>query len=271
MGLHIAVPQFRTVCWVERDAYAASTLVARMEDESLDEAPIWSDITTFDAAAWRGKLDICTAGYPCQPFSSSGKRRGQEDPRHLWPHVARIAAEAEVPILFCENVHGHLSLGFKEVRNDLRHMGYQVEAGLFSASEVGASHQRMRLFILAYTHSELLRDLAGGADGKEWMGVQTGRTSDEYRCSGEGLDGHDAAGSRSAIEVCGGFAPNPHDYKGWQEVLAISPDLKPMLPRAAHGMANRLDRQRLAGNGVVPLAAAYAWSTLVANATKQLR
>ncbi len=150
LGLHLAVSGYRTVCYVERESYAASTLVARMEDEALDCAPVWDDVTNFNGKAWRGVVDIVHGGYPCQPFSVAGRKLGDKDPRHLWPHIARIVREVKPPVCFFENVGGHLRLGFEQVADDLRAMGYRVKAGLFTAAEVGAPHKRERLFILAY-------------------------------------------------------------------------------------------------------------------------
>lgn len=153
LGIRLAVPEARTICFVEREVYCAAVLVARMQDGTLDPAPIWSDLTTFDGREWRGLVDCVCAGYPCQPFSVAGKRGGAEDPRHLWPHVARIVSECEPATVFLENVTGHITMGFPEVRRGLEAMGYRVGAGVFSASEVGAVHERRRLFILA-THPD---------------------------------------------------------------------------------------------------------------------
>ena len=88
--------------------YAAATLVARMEDKALDTAPVWDDITNFDGRPWRGTVDILSGGYPCQPFSVAGKRQGVQDPRHLWPHFARIIGECQPEWVFLENVANHL-------------------------------------------------------------------------------------------------------------------------------------------------------------------
>jgi DNA (cytosine-5)-methyltransferase 1 len=144
LGLLLAIPGYRAVGHVERENFAAAILVARMEDASLDQAVVWDDVGTFDGRPWRGAVGIVTAGYPCQPFSVAGKRRGADDPRHLWPHVARIIAEVEPPFVFLENVAHYLRHGFPEVAAGLVGMGYKLAAGLFTAAEVGAPHKRER-------------------------------------------------------------------------------------------------------------------------------
>jgi DNA (cytosine-5)-methyltransferase 1 len=149
LGVRLACRNSYTQCYVEIEAYACEILASRMEEGALCEAPVWSNIKTFDGKPWRGKVDCIIGGYPCQPWSYAGQRKGKDDPRHLWPHIARIIREVEPGYCFFENVAGHLSLGFDDVSAELREMGYEIEAGLFSASEVGASHIRKRLFVLA--------------------------------------------------------------------------------------------------------------------------
>lgn len=163
LGVKIALRRSRLVVLCERDTYAAAALVARMAGQALDQAPIWDRVDTFPAEEFHGCLDLLIAGYPCQPFSLAGLRRGELDPRHLWPHVRRIIWQSAAPLVFLENVAGHLRLGFgpktaveealqagASVRADLRAMGYRVTAGLFTAEETGPPHERKRLFILAY-------------------------------------------------------------------------------------------------------------------------
>ena len=104
LGLALAEPGYRAVGYVERDAFAAAVLVARMEDQTLDQAPVWDDLTGFDGRPWRGAVDLVSAGYPCQPFSVAGRRKGTNDPRHLWPHVARVISECGPVWVFLENV-----------------------------------------------------------------------------------------------------------------------------------------------------------------------
>jgi DNA (cytosine-5)-methyltransferase 1 len=150
LGLEIAGVALQPLVYVEREVYAAANLVDRMEEQAIPEAPIWDDLTTFDARSLRGLVDGITGGYPCQPFSLAGKRKGTEDERHLWPHFARIIRECEPRWCFFENVSNHLRMGFREVADELRELGYRVAATLVTASEVGAPHKRERLFILAH-------------------------------------------------------------------------------------------------------------------------
>lgn len=115
--------------------------------------PNHRDVTTID---WREiePVDIITAGYPCQPFSKAGQRKGTNDERHLWPHV-HAAIRALRPRIVClENVTGHLGLGFDRVLSDLAEIGFNAEWTTLRASDVGAPHHRDRLFILAYPHGE---------------------------------------------------------------------------------------------------------------------
>lgn len=148
LGLKRVIKNLRTVAFVEIEAFACANLVAKMEAGHLDAAPIWTDLKTFNAEQFRDRIHLITGGYPCQPFSAAGKRLGADDPRHLWPHIYKIVETIRPILCFFENVEGHLSLGFKEVQQSLRDLGYAVEGGIFSASECGAPQQRKRLFIL---------------------------------------------------------------------------------------------------------------------------
>jgi len=142
--------RYRCLAFCEREAYPAAVLAARMEEALLSPAPIWDDVATFPSELFRDKVHILHVGYPCQPFSQAGKRLGEADPRHLWPHIRRHIEIIQPEWCFFENVRGHLTLGFEQVWGDLRGLGYEVEAGLFSAAEVGAPHLRERLYILAH-------------------------------------------------------------------------------------------------------------------------
>jgi DNA (cytosine-5)-methyltransferase 1 len=109
------------------------------------------DVKTLDWERVAGARWFC-AGYPCQPFSDAGRKLGFADPRHIWPWIARGIAIARPDFVLLENVRGHVKLGLREVLADLTDMGYGGAWGLFAASDVGAPHQRYRVFILASRH-----------------------------------------------------------------------------------------------------------------------
>ena len=260
LGLHIAEPGYRTVCYVEQEAYAAATLVARMEDQALDTAPVWDDVKTFDGRPWRGKVDIVTAGYPCQPFSTAGKQLGEKDPRHIWPDIRRIIKEIRPRYVFIENVANHLRIGFFEVAGELRRLGYRSEAGLFTAREVGASHGRQRLFCVAHADRihVRLQSRPVRPQGRQRVLPKLKEPDAKNADQGGGAVGRGASRRRD-IPL---YAPGPGDLETWRALIRLDPGLQPCLRRDDDGLAYRLDRNRLVGNGVSPLAAAYAWRTL---------
>lgn len=247
LGLRVALPSARTVCYVEREAYCVAGLVARMEEGRLDPGPVWSDVGTFDGKPWRGVVDLVIGGYPCQPFSVAGNRRGEDDPRHLWPHFARIIRECEPQWCFFENVRGHLSKGFEVVTRELCCLGYDITAGLFTAEDSGASHERTRLFTLAYSNRHGLRKL--GLEGEHEPRHESPPWNVPNRSSRETMAGVDGFP----------FPPYPDDVRSWS---VVPESAQPNVCRMAHGMADRLDRLRAIGNGVVPAQAAHAYRTL---------
>jgi len=149
LGLKRVLPGLRTVAYAEIEAFAIEVLLARMEGGQLDAAPIWSDLKSFPWEQFSGLVDVLTGGYPCQPFSAAGKRLGTDDERHLWPYIANGIRLLCPRVCFFENVEGHISLGLSTVISDLEELGYRATWGIFSAAEVGAPHQRKRVFIMA--------------------------------------------------------------------------------------------------------------------------
>ena len=138
------------------------------------------DITTVDWSTVE-PVDLLTAGYPCQPFSTAGRRKGTDDERHLWPHVADAVRVLRPRRAFLENVAGHLSLGFDVVLADLAALGYSVRWGCVRASDAGAPHRRERLFILATDPS----GAGTGWDDRAVPGQVQGRARVDVRAAGD--------------------------------------------------------------------------------------
>lgn len=156
-GIERVIGPVNVLTYVEIEAFAVANLVAQMESGLLAARPIWTNLKTFPAQQFYGKVHGITGGYPCQPFSCAGQRQGTEDPRHLWPFI-EFQMSAVRPVWgYFENVGDHLSLGFDTVYKSLRRMGYRVEAGVYTAEEAGAPHERERLFLLAVVDDPEIR------------------------------------------------------------------------------------------------------------------
>ena len=155
----------------------------------------FTDVRQFDGSAWRGRVDIISGGFPCQPYSSAGKRLGKDDERHLWPEMLRIIREAAPAYVVGENVRGLTNWNggvvFEEVCADLEAEGYEVWTGILPAAGVGAPHRRDRVWFVAYAN--------GGADvrtpGRD-AGAGTGEgipERDQIRIPDQSSDVWDAA------------------------------------------------------------------------------
>ena len=226
LGLKQLLPGLREIAHVEIEAFALCNLVAKMEEGRLCEAPIFTDVKTFPYERFSGCVDILSGGFPCQPFSAAGLKKGVDDPRHLYPHISRGIRECRPGIVFLENVEGIISSKtadgesvLKYVLSDLESMGYRATAGIFSAEEVGAPHQRKRIFILGYsehdghTSTEELRSINEGcAEFKE--GQRETKQSEGASGSGitTGLQGCDELSNTEDIG-CGGWSDR-HLHRG---------------------------------------------------------
>ena len=259
-GLEYLGIRHRSCCYVEREAYAASVLVARMEEGSLDEAPIWADVTTFDARAWRGKVDCIVAGFPCQDLSVAGRRAGLDGKRSgLFFEVVRIATDSGARLIFLENVAGIASAtatvmdetegelderAAARVVGELADCGWDAEWITISASDVGASHGRARWFCIAwrerlgdpssarFEESRLIgeRELStetgtGLHDRPELTGAQLAATNGGRRWSQSNEKQQSSGFDRCCIPL---FAPGPSDTR-WGDIIASEPWRSPAL------------------------------------------
>ncbi len=260
---------------VEINPYCRSVLEARQRDGLLESFPIHDDIKTFDATAWRGRVDIVCGGFPCQPWSVAGKRKGAADERHLWPEMARVISECRPAFVFTENVS---MAAFAEPWRDLRAMGYRVPPALcLSAKDVGAPHIRKRWWLLAHTEGigrgarrpESAREqgrpspAGGGASvaHANSAGLEVGRAQrgdSEAQCETAFGGGMGDADRLRQLQPQGG------ESEQWRRIgdagwWATEPDVG----RVAHGVPARVERLRGLGNAQVPAQAAAAFRELM--------
>jgi DNA (cytosine-5)-methyltransferase 1 len=145
--------------------------------------PNLGDITQIDWSTVP-PVDVITGGYPCQPFSSAGLRKGKDDERHLWPYVRDAIRTLGPRYAILENVRGHLTLGFADVLADLADIGWDAEWAVVAAADIGAPHKRERIFIVAYPESGAgwagcdESEAVGGAGDNKPSGGRQGSASD---------------------------------------------------------------------------------------------
>lgn len=272
LGLSRCVRRLDTVAYVEGEAFAAGCLAKAMETGCLDKAPIFTDVRSFPFGRFRGLVDIISGGFPCQPFSSAGQRKGTEDPRHLWPSIKRGLGECLPRVAFFENVDGILhakSEGYHcvlhHVLSDLEELGYRATAGRFSAREVGAPHRRRRWFILgvcnAYREGEPTIALHEEASGMRCALANPERS---------GLERYAGNVKRSARPSRSRQKSGPIAEACFQYPNGPGPQHEDEPPRVlesgmggdSHGIPDRVDRLRALGNAVVPEVAEKAFRTL---------
>lgn len=201
LGIERVFDEYRTVCYVEGEAFAASHLIKKMEEGSMDDAPIWSNVKTFEGERWRGKVDIISGGFPCQPYSTAGKQMGEDDPRDLWPDFVRIIGEVRPGFLFFENVPNVVKLRINEIILDLDKLGYSCSWGNLAASQVGARHKRNRWFLfgvrnannnglMEYANEESREGVTkeGKLEGNRFENISKtdSNANDSSKCSSEG-------------------------------------------------------------------------------------
>ena len=285
---------WRTVCAVERDAYASQVLAQRQNDGILPAFPIWSDITTFDGEPWNGIIDVISGGFPCQDISSAGKGAGIDGDRSgLWAEMARIIGEVRPRFVFVENSPMLVSRGLTRVISDLTKMGYDAHWARLSASNFGAPHQRDRIWIVAHSMQS-----GTGWGSHTWIASHINQSYQrvDERTGGSRSSGMSNMANTSGIRlekewVSRGFVTQKPNSGGngstvsntqsdrWEQARqSQQPSSKriggscqewsrwwsaePELGRVANGVAHRVDRLKAIGNGQVPEVARSAFKFL---------
>lgn len=271
---------FETVAFCEIEPFPRKVLAKHWQG-----VPIYEDVRLLDGdelQARHGRIDVICGGYPCQPFSTAGKRKGKDDDRHLWPEVNRLLVAIRPTWAIFENVAGHVSMGLDEVLADLENAGYSWWAGVIPACAVDAPHRRGRVWIVANSgggrcggsgqgevqqpwgaEAERPGEVVSDDDGIDWSADQgkpdagtdrrniaAGVREDVSDAMRAGLSKRNVArGTGASSEgILAGSEPertSPED--GWREW-----PVEPGICRVAYGVPRRVDRLRGLGNAVVP-------------------
>ena len=246
------------------------------------DVPRWKDIRELTAESFYERtglrtVDIISGGFPCQPFSVAGRRKGQQDDRYLWPEMLRVIQEIQPTWVIGENVPGIINMALDTVLSSLENEGYEVESLLIPACGVNAWHRRERICILAYSASKW-----DGIHGSPENALALGgdRTSDGARISWDDLwkrRFNQPSMGRMVSRLCERMDWPDTDpvsqqtegcfesqiYRGGE--LQKEPgrtdrafpgrnywETEPDVDRVAHGVPNRVERIRCLGNAVVP-------------------
>jgi len=242
---------WRSVGYVENNTYCQKILAQRIEDGFLDEAPIFGDIRQFIKSGavkkYQGFVEVVTAGFPCQPFSVAGKKKGKDDERNLWPETLAVIRAVRPRYALLENVPGLLNSGyFPEILGSLAESGFDARWTVLGADDVGAPHRRKRLWILAYPHGKRVEEHGHGKAANAFSASEVA----DSMCGAREQYGYDGGvGGESELGADGKsrFGPWPTE---------------PDVGRVAHGVAHRVDRLKAIGNGQVPRVFATAWRIL---------
>ena len=244
---------WRTVCAVEWEPYPASVLCARQNDGLLPPFPIWDDVQTFDGHPWRGIVDVVSGGFPCQDISAAGKGDGLDGERSgMWRHMARVVGEVRPRFVFVENSPMLTTRGGTRVIGDLTALGYDCRWTVMGAADVGANHQRDRIWIVG-------KSKCSGLEGQR---SQSGK-QEITQSRDNGSLAHTPDGWNVWRDRFMGTAEQEHKQRrsqadGCREWWQVEPNMG----RVADGVAARVDRLKAIGNGQVPLCAATAWRIL---------
>ena len=224
-----------TVAFCEFDPFCRSVLA-----KHWPLVPIHEDIRELDGHTYRGSVELVAGGFPCQPFSVAGKKKGKADDRHLWPEMFRVIAQSRPCWVVGENVPGIIGLGLDEVLSDLESEGYACSTFILPACAVDAPHRRDRVWVVA--HADRKIEPAGSLDERE-MARQLVADAESQR-----VERHASAGIEKSHPSTGPRVPRCDRAGGRAAVW----EPESGMGRVADGIPHRVDRLRALGNAVVP-------------------
>ena len=253
---------FQTVAFCEIEEYPR-----RILKEHWPGVPVFEDVRLLDGKQFRGTVELICGGFPCQPFSVAGKRRGKKDDRHLWPEMLRLIREIKPAFVVCENVAGFIRMALDDVSSDLESEGYTCQSFVIPACAVGAVHRRYRVWIIAFLPGAKLPEekesIANAADAhssgwresNEKMERETPEQSDSVCLQSEQAD-TDTSSSRlqgGAEKSIPGITHIQGELVRRGETIGILLDAsEPAILGVCNGFPGRVDRIKALGNAVVP-------------------
>ncbi len=217
------------------------------------DVPRWRDIRDVTAQSFYRKtglrtVELISGGFPCQPFSIAGKRKGKEDDRDLWPEMFRVIQELKPRWVLGENVANFVNMELERTILDLEDEGYETQAFLIPACAIGAPHRRDRVWIVANTG----RKLQQGGELKKTLEIEVKKQYANKPKRPSSSPGHvfpdtycEGQQTRGCKEPTGRKIFGGYSIGGWWE-------FEPGMGRVANGISNRVDRLRALGNAVVP-------------------
>lgn len=269
---------FETVAFCEIDPFCQKVLKKNWPD-----VPIYNDVRTLDHD---GPIDVITGGYPCQPFSTAGKRKGADDDRHLWPAMFRLVQKHRPAWVIGENVAGHISMGLDNVLADLEGEGYAARAFVIPACAVDAPHRRDRVWVVAHSQSagkrrevgnirekdggqgrtllqqpdgasegaaKIMADAQGFGGGAFGQEVNEPQRANGFSGSGERIHSNADSAGREKFDTPSLAAREGHGSRtSFEGRPAARWTAEPAVGRVAHGIPRRVDRLKSLGNAVVP-------------------
>lgn len=250
MGLHRA-GGFETVGFCEVDDFCQKVLA-----KNFPGVPIYSDIKNLTKETLNeSRIDLVCGGFPCQPFSNAGKKKGRNDDRDLWPEMFRVIKETRPTWVIGENVAGFIGMEFTRTKVNLESIGYTVQPFIIPACAVGAQHRRDRVWIIAHLDRSKLREQSNEFTECESKGLN--RDDGEEKSSSD-IDSNGLSGKANATKK----KNNQREWENnwWTETSTYFGNWwadQSGVGRAIYGVSTGVDRFRRSrvkalGNAVIP-------------------
>lgn len=264
---------WRAIGYVEFNKYCQQIIKQRIKDGLLENAPIYGDIRAFNsegyARSYKGMVDVITAGFPCQPFSTGGKQLGDKDPRNMWPATIDAIRTIRPKYCFLENVPAlAVSRYYGTVLGDLAEAGYDIKWRILSAAEMGAPHKCDRLWIMANAESNRDNRNTGKLQKTDELKKEKRPKKRIFKSDNASKLSDSECNRRGKMELRNeGRKINARSASKIRECFIDRGrscwwDIEPGMGRVADGVAHRVDRLKAIGNGQVPIVAAEAWQLL---------